>query len=247
MPVEVVRVSQVSPSMARITVASQGVQTFTVEGADQWIRLFLAQEGQRELVLPVTERWWPEICAMPEPIRPIVRNYTVRQARPSDGELDVDVVRHGDSGPATRWAGRAQAGDRIGILDQSSTYRPPPQAPWRLLLGDESALPAIGSIVEGLPVGARAVALIEIPTPHDIQQLDSRGDLTVHWLPRAAGERVGTRLLTAMQGATLPDGCPYVFLAGEQRLVRNARRHLVGWRGYDRAAICFMTYWRLGR
>lgn len=247
-PVRVMRVVPISPSMVRITLASDDLRHFSVEGADQWLRLFLPRAGQREPVLPSTEAWWPEICALDERIQPIVRNYTVRRVRPFQGELDIDVVRHGDSGPATRWAGRARVDDRIGILDQSTTYQPPLDAPWRLLLGDESALPAIGSIIEGLPPGSTAVALVEIPSPNDIQGFETAADLTVHWLPRSGDQRVGSRILHALQSElALPGGSPYVFLAGEQRLVRNVRRHLVGAWGYPRESICFMSYWRLGR
>lgn len=247
LPVEVVRVAKVSPSMVRITLAGERLHGFAARGADQWVRIFLPREGQRLPVLPTSEQWWPETCAIPEPIRPIVRNYTVRRSRPTVGELDIDIVRHGDTGPGTRWAGRARVGDRIGILDQSTTYTPQPNSPWRLLLGDESALPAIGSIVEGLPAGVRAIAFVEVPSPLDMQHFESASDLTVHWLPRTSDLRVGARVLTALRGTRLPDGCPYVFLSGEQRLVRNARRLLVGGRGYDRMAICFMSYWRLGQ
>jgi len=246
LPVEVIRVAQVSPSMVRVTLSGERLLGFASRGADQWVRIFLPREGQRRPVLPATERWWPETCAIPEPIRPIVRNYTVRRSRPTAGELDIDIVRHGECGPGTRWAGRVRVGDRIGILDQSTTYTPPPYLPWRLLLGDESALPAIGSIVEGLPAGVRAIAFVEVPSPLDTQHLESAADLTVHWLPRTPGLRVGVRVLTALRDARLPDGCPYVFLSGEQRLVRNARRLLLAGRNYDPKALCFMSYWRLG-
>lgn len=69
---------------------------------------------------------------------------------------------------------------------------------WRLLLGDESALPAIGSILEGPPAGSRAIAFAEIPSMHDVQRFDTVAEVTVHWLPRVPTERVGTRLLGAL-------------------------------------------------
>ncbi|MGH3500323.1 MAG: siderophore-interacting protein, partial [Nocardioidaceae bacterium] len=117
--VEVVRTRTVSPHMRRITLGG-GLADFAPQGADQWFRLFLPRAGQEEPVLPVTEKWWPEVLAMPEATRPTVRNYTVRAARP--GEIDVDVVLHGDEGPASRWARIADAGDRVGIMDQGVTY-----------------------------------------------------------------------------------------------------------------------------
>lgn len=246
-PAEVVRVREITPSMVRITVSGDGLRDFAVEGGDQWLRLFLPLPGQVEPLLPTSVDWWPEVCRMPETVRPIVRSYSVRAARPEAAELDIDVVRHGQSGPGTRWAARVTPGDRLGLLDQSTTYAPPAGTPWQLLLADESALPALGSIVEGLPGGTPAIAYAEVPTAQDAQALTSAADLTVHWLARRPGDAVGSGLLAGLQQATLPAGTPYVWLAGEQRMVRQARRHLVGERGYPRAAVCFMSYWRRGK
>lgn len=244
---EVVGVRDLTPAMVRITVAGADLRTFTAEGGDQWLRLFLPRDGQSEPLLPQTDDWWPEVCRLPEDVRPIVRNYSVRAARPAAGQLDIDVVRHGQGGPGSRWAGTVKAGDRVGLLDQSTTYAPPPGTPWQLLLADESALPALASIVAGAPAGTRLLAYVEVPSAADVQELGTAAAPTVHWLPRAPGDVVGGRLLAALAAADLPDGTPYVWLAGEQRLVRQARRHLVGDRGYPRDAVCFMTYWRRGR
>lgn len=247
MPVEVVAVGELSPSMVRITVRGDGLREYPAEGADQWLRLFLPLPGQDEPVLPTSEDWWPEVCRMPEAVRPIVRSYSVRAVRPGAAELDIDVVRHGEGGPGTRWAARVAPGQRLGLLDESTTYAPPTGTPWQLLLADESALPALGSIVEGLPAGTSALAYAEVPTAEDVQELASAGNLSMHWLAREPGEAVGARLLAALQQATLPPGTPYTWLAGEQRMVRQARRHLVGERGYPRATVCFMSYWRRGK
>lgn len=247
LPVEVVRVRDITPSMVRITVSGDDLRGFPAEGGDQWLRLFLPLPGQAEPLLPVSVDWWPEVCRMPDTMRPIVRSYSVRAVRPEAAELDFDVVRHGESGPGTRWAARVAPGHRLGLLDQSTTYAPPAGTPWQLLLADESALPALGSILEGLPAGTPALAYAEVPTAEDVQELISPGDLTMHWLTREPGQAVGVRLLAALQQATLPPGTPYAWLAGEQRMVRQARRHLVGERGYPRAAVCFMSYWRRGK
>lgn len=247
MPVEVVAVREVTPAMLRITVRGDGLRGFAPEGGDQWLRLFLPLPGQVEPVLPTSVDWWPEVCRIPEAVRPIVRSYSVRAVRPEAAELDIDVVRHGQSGPGTRWAGHVVPGDRLGLLDQSTTYAPPAGTPWQLLLADESALPALGSIVEGLPGGTPAIAYAEVPTADDVQELTSAAALTVHWLARQPGDAVGISLLAALQQATLPPGTPYVWVAGEQRMVRQTRRHLVGERGYPRAAVCFMSYWRRGK
>lgn len=247
MPVEVLAVRALTPAMVRITVHGDGVRDFAVQGGDQWLRLFLPVAGQREPILPTTTAWWPEVCRLPEGTRPVVRSYSVRAARPELRELDLDIVLHGTGGPGSRWAASAAPGDRVGILDESTTYQPPAGTSWQLLLADESALPAVGSILEGLPASTPVIVYAEVPTPADVQDLSTSADLSLHWLPRGPGEPVGQRLLTALPPAALPPGTPYVWLAGEQRMVRQARRHLVSERGYPRSAVCFMSYWRRGR
>jgi NADPH-dependent ferric siderophore reductase len=119
-------------------------------------------------VLPTrADDWWPQIVAMPDEIRPWVRNYTVRHLRPELGELDIDFVVHGDTGPASGWAQRARSGVWVGLLDQTAPYDPPAGTRWQLLVGDETALPAISAIVENLPDGTDAQAFVEVPTPAD--------------------------------------------------------------------------------
>jgi NADPH-dependent ferric siderophore reductase len=81
--------------------------------------------------------------------RRVKRRYTIRHARPELGELDLDVLLHGDA-PGARWGATATPGDEVefhgprGKLELRS-------APHHLLLGDESALPAIAAICEALP------------------------------------------------------------------------------------------------
>ncbi|MGH3453207.1 MAG: siderophore-interacting protein, partial [Nocardioidaceae bacterium] len=141
---QVVQTKQLTPDLKRVTIAADELRRFPWHGPDQWFRLFLPREGQLRPVLPTrADDWWPQIVAMPDEIRPWVRNYTVRYLRPELGELDIDFVLHGDVGPASSWALRAEAGDWVGLLDQTAPYDPPAGTRWQLLVGDETALPAI--------------------------------------------------------------------------------------------------------
>src|SRR5690606_41506855 len=56
--------------------------------------------------------WYAAWRALPEEERNPMRTYTVRTVRQNLREVDVDVVMHGDAGPASRWALSAAAGDR---------------------------------------------------------------------------------------------------------------------------------------
>ncbi|MGH3098415.1 MAG: siderophore-interacting protein [Streptosporangiales bacterium] len=243
--VEVIRARTVSPHMRRVTLGGTGIAEFAPQGADQWFRLFLPQSGQDEPVLPVTEKWWPEVLAMPEGTRPTVRNYTVRAARPA--EIDVDFVLHDHEGPATRWARHASPGDRVGIMDQGVTYDWPTSAPWQLVVADEAALPAAAGILASLETDTVAHALIEVPHPDDAQDVGPLGAATtVRWLLRAEGAKPGAAILEALRDAQLPAGEPYAFLAGESGMIKRVRRHLVHDRGVSTSAIRFVGYWRRG-
>jgi NADPH-dependent ferric siderophore reductase len=243
---EVKAVAQVTPNVRRITLA--GLDELAARGADQWFRLFLPRHREQPLRLPrSTTEWWPETLAMPDAERPLVRNYTVRAARPNRAEIDVDFVLHGDEGAASAWAARAEPGDRVGVLDQGVTFAPPPGTRWQLLVGDETALPAIAGVLRTLPAGVPTRVYVELPSPQDAQPLRISRDVHVTWLARPAGATAGSLATEAVSTAALPDAdATYAWLAGESSMVRNLRRHLVNTRGVAKSAITFTGYWRHG-
>jgi len=83
--------------------------------------------------------------------RRVKRRYTIRQARPDVGELDLDVLLHGD-GPGSRWGETAAPGQTVEFQGPRGKLELRP-APAHLLVGDESALPAIAAICAALPTG----------------------------------------------------------------------------------------------
>jgi NADPH-dependent ferric siderophore reductase len=162
-------------------------------------------------------------------------------------------VLHHDAGPATKWALSAKVGDTLGMFGPSTTFaRPVPlqtsiaAADWLLLAGDETALPAIGSLLESLPSGTRALAYLEVGDSSDEQSFSTRGDVTVHWLHRADVPPGHSDLLVkSLQGAEFPPGSPFAWLAAESSAVRAIRRHLVNDRGVPKGSIEFTGHWRL--
>lgn len=243
---EVTAVTQATPNVRRITLG--GLDEMAVRGADQWFRLFLPRHRDQPLRLPrTTTRWWPETLAMPDAERPLVRNYTVRTAHPDRAEIDVDFVLHGDEGAASAWAARAEPGDRVGVLDQGVTFAPPPGTRWQLLVGDETALPAIAGVLRTLPAGVPTRVYVELPSAQDAQPLRISRDVHVTWMARPTGAVPGSLVTEAVSTATLPDvDATYAWLAGESSMVRRLRRHLVDSRGVAKSAITFSGYWRNG-
>ena len=159
---EVVANTRLSPGFANITLGGPELENLKTAGFDQAVRLFFPREGQDGLRMPSfnSEAWMAEVLLMPKSRRPWVRNFTIRKARPEAGEVDIEFVLHADT-PASAWARRARPGDPAGIFDIGVTYLPPARTSWQLLVGDESALPAILAILEDAPTSMTAEVFLD--------------------------------------------------------------------------------------
>ena len=160
------------------------------------------------LLDPTTHAEWYRTWLQIDPAdRGWMRTYTVREQRAAGHpgnvsehpEIDIDVVLHLDpvevpgQGVAARWARDAQVGDTISLLGPNRhlvgpeyggiEFRPG-TARTVLLVGDETALPAVGSILEALPASLSGHALLEVPEAADAQQLLTRSGVQVTWLSR---------------------------------------------------------------
>ncbi|WP_046528859.1 siderophore-interacting protein [Cellulomonas sp. FA1] len=248
---EVLARERVSPHMLRVTVGGgELADEFTPRGWDQWFRLFVPRPGQDVLHLPgsVTLRGYTRFLAMPDSRRALLRNYTVRAARP--GEIDIDLVAHGDvtatTPSAAGWAARCEVGSPVALLDEGVGWAGDGTHDWTLVVADESGLPAALGVLASLPADARGLALLEVPTPEDSQPVVGPAGVEVRWLARDDHDAVpGVLALRTVVAATLPAGRPYAFVVGEQALAAGVRRHLVA-RGVDKRDITFCGYWRHG-
>jgi len=235
---QVTRVTPLTPHMTRITLG--GLEDFPGAGLDHRVKVFFPLPGEDRPVYPTGDDWWERWQR--EPVRAVFRTYTIRRHRPELGEVDIDFVLHGDEGPGSRWASNARPGDHVGLWGPRAEYAPPPGTDWVLLAGDETALPAIGAILESLPRDATARVFVEVASPEERQHLDAPKGAEVRWVHRSDGES----LLAAVREAGLPPGRPYAWVAAESSAVKQIRRHLVDDRGIDREAIYFSGYWKRG-
>jgi NADPH-dependent ferric siderophore reductase len=179
---------------------------------------------------------------------PTMRTYTVRSWDDVAKELTIDFVHHGDDGIAGPWAASAQPGDKLWFNGPGGAYSPQETADWHLLVGDESALPAIGAAIEALPPGARAKVIVEVEDETEEQKFGGSGDVELTWLHRAgrSGDR-GDGLVEAVEALEFPPGEVQAFVHGEAGFVLRLRRHLFDERGLTRAQVSLSGYWRLGK
>lgn len=212
---EVVRVDRISPSFVRIELGSPALAEFGVDGPvrDQRFKL-LFPDGDGDQPLPPLDRldegWMATWFEQPPQERGHLRTYTVRDVLGSgaDTRLVVDFVLHGveghgEAGPGSRWAARAVPGDRIVTLAPrrgmpfGGVEFVPGTAGRLLLVGDETAVPAVASILGGLPPDARGAAFLEVPLAADVQALRHPRGIEVTWIAREGGRR-GERLHAAV-------------------------------------------------
>ncbi|WP_439679851.1 siderophore-interacting protein [Embleya sp. MST-111070] len=248
----VAEVTRITPRMTRVSFTGEGLGEDFATWPDQQLKLCFPRAGQRAPLLPQEDpddlgRWYGAFLAIPEAERPWMRSYTVRAHHRERATIDVDFVLHPDAGPATRWAESARPGDILARYGPSAAYaRPLGAADTHLLVGDETALPAIGSILAALPEDTHAIVYAEVVDAAEEQRFRTRARLTTHWLHRGtvpAGH--GDLLPAALRAARLPEGSTRAWLAGEAGTVRALRRHLVDERGLAKGAVEFAGYWRL--
>ncbi|MFG3205458.1 siderophore-interacting protein [Streptomyces sp. NPDC048192] len=248
----VARTRRLGPSLVRVTFCGDDLHAFDSLGRDQSLSLFLPHPGRPEPVVPLDlgDGWWQAWRELPDGVRAVMRSYTLRSFRREPGELDIDFVLHTPAGPASRWASRATAGDRVLLLgpviadNRAVRFRPPEDADLVVLWGDESAVPAATASLESLPAGVRVRAFLEVPHAGDIQDVRTEADAEITWLVRHDGAPMA---VDAVRAARLPSAQrPYVWIAGESGQVKALRRYFVQERGVDRRRITFVGYWRRG-
>ncbi|MEU7478126.1 siderophore-interacting protein [Lentzea sp. NPDC042327] len=226
-------VRALTPRMTRVTFTGDGLADLGT-WPDQQLKLLFPKQGGSAHVSDATDTgtWYQAYLALPEETRPWMRSFTVRAL--ADGVLTVDFVLHGDHGPAARWAATAKPGDVLGRFGPSRDYaRPLGTAELLVFAGDETALPAIGSLLEVLPAHQRFLAFVEVADPAEEQDLPG-----VRWVHRSAGED----LVSAVSAVEVPASV-WVWLGGEASTVRLLRRHFVSL-GVSREDIEFAGYWR---
>lgn len=255
----VLRSERLSAHWIRVTLGGGEIEKFRPMGYDQWFRLFLPIGGDAGLDrVPAKANkmfGYLKFLRIPDGERPVMRNYSVRAYRAATGdtgaEIDVDFVLHGSAadgtaGPASRWAETCRPGEHVLIIDEGLTFNPQRGVDRVVLVGDETALPAIASICASLPAAATGTAIVEVPSEEDALSFAHPSGVEVVWIVRAHDVAPGSLALETLGRTALPDAPFHAYAAGEQALASGARKHLVGERGIDKNAVSFCGYWKIG-
>lgn len=230
-----------SPRLRRITLGGAELDGFVSPMPDDHVKLLFPAPGAARPVLPRFDAQGAHFA--PGVIRPAARDYTPRAFDLARRTLTLDFVLHGE-GPASSWAAAAKPGDEIGVAGPRASHLLDPHAHshW-LLLGDETALPAIARWLEWIPQAHRVTVRIEVQSPQDQITLPMHDGLDLAWIQRRPATQA-CALLASLRDLTLQPG--YAWMACESTQMRALRQHLLMERAWPRPHLYAAGYWKRG-
>jgi NADPH-dependent ferric siderophore reductase len=236
---EVARVERRNPFLVHITLAGSELVGLDPGLPAASVRLLLPAAGADDVVLPT---WNGNEFLAADGSRPPLRTLTPLRIDAASDELDVDVVLHGE-GALSDWAEIVTPGGRVAVSGTGRGYEIDVAATRFVLAGDESAVPAIGTLLPALPATATVVVLAAVRHGDARVDLPPHPGATVEWL---VGPEPGRALLAAVTEAEIDEGTR-LWVAAEAEDVQRIRRHLFEARRVPRGHGTVRGYWKRGR
>lgn len=228
------------PDLVRITLSGPDLAGFYSPGFDDHVKLIFPDAGQKVPRLPqLGERGLVFPAGQP---KPAMRDYTPRAWREAEQELDIDFVLHGE-GPACQWAAQAQTGDKLGVAGPRGSFLVATGFDWHVLIGDETAVPAMARRLHELPSQAQVQVFVLARNLLTLGALEASDHIAVNWVPSLAGQ---AGLLDAVRAAPTLPGRGYVWIAAESAAAKALRQYWVDERGHDKSLLRASSYWRQG-
>lgn len=231
---------QITPHMLRITFTGKNLERFSADD-NLHVRLVIPPETENSAAWATVDE---DGLLHRANVRPHYRKYTIRNIDAAAGRIDIDFAMHVGAGPATAWASRAQPNDLVGIIGPGG--RSANAADWYLIVGDDSALPAIARIAQSLPTTASGKIIIEVDDERDEQPIARPTGISLRWLHRL-GKPPGSSalLLKAVVEIGWPPAVSSVFawVAGEAETAAKVRRHLKKTWLLDKEQQLVVAYW----
>ncbi|MCL7714926.1 siderophore-interacting protein [Stenotrophomonas mori] len=238
---QVLRSERLTPNMQRIVLGGEALAGFHSPSPDDHVKLFFPNTEGAFVFPELTASGprWPEGLP-PSP----ARDYTPRFHDADAGELALDFVLHGH-GVASTWAAKAKPGDPLVVAGPRGSHLVAEDYDAYVLIGDETALPAIARRLAEFPAHARVEALIEIPEEGDRQPLPSAAQVRVSWLERNGVDPATSTLLEdALVDFEAPEGDAFYWIALESRRARMMRKFVEGHLSVPKDWIRATGYWK---
>ncbi|MBN9375034.1 MAG: siderophore-interacting protein [Cellulomonas sp.] len=228
----VASVRSVTPRIVRVTLTGE-LDGFAADGPTDHLKVFFPDPRTGRIATPGFHAGGLGLSA---PGAVISRDYTPADHRP--GELDLDLVVHGDGGPASAWASRAAVGDPLIVAGPKTSKLVPDGLTSLVLVVDETAFPTAARWLRLTPPDVPVTLLLDAPE-EAARYFDG--------LPgsRRATIRAGVDLEAALRALPIDPGT-FVFLAGEATTLVPLRRYLRRELGLGPEQVVASGYWKRG-
>lgn len=220
----VTTVEYVTPQMLRITLTGDDLADFYSAAPDDHVKIFL----------PAADGGEPER-----------RDYTPRRFDAAARQLVLDFALH-EAGPATAWALAARPGTALSVGGPRGSAVISGVKRW-VLVGDETALPAIGRFIEEAEAGADVTSIAAVAAKEEEQQFKTKARLNALWVHRPSSSPTDASGLIAALDTVALDTDTFVWIAAEASVARAIRTHLVERRGHRLTWLKAAGYWALGK
>lgn len=217
-------------------------------GGDQFSDFPTGREGGNcKIMLPVNGQTREEFALQLESgPKPVTRTYTVRAYRETSLEMDIDFVAHGENGPASWWAMCARAGSFCGFAGPSMPKLTAFHADHYLIAADMSALPVAAVTLETMPRDSRGIALFEILSEADKQQINAPPGIDIHWIVSPDPHVPSRAQEELIRSWNWPSGTLQTCIAGESGVIKSLRAFLHNEKAVPRENTYISGYWKIG-
>lgn len=229
--------------MLRLTFEGDGLRELVAPEPASSVRLLVPSPGAPDLVMP---EWNGNEFLLPDGQRPALRTFTPLRFDAESGRIELEIVRH-PGGAVSGWAETAGPGDRAAISGPGRGWELDPGVRTLHLLGDETALPAIGQLIELVDTAVAVTVDIEVESGDAVQPLPDRPDVEAAWHVRAADESPGATLVRAVTSITEVDTGVHIWAAGEAASMQAIRKHCFDALGLSRSQTTIRGYWKPAR
>ena len=225
--------------MMRLVVGGPELQGLELPEPAASVRLLVPWPGE-EFVLPT---WNGNEFLLADERRPALRTFT--PVALEGDELTIDIVRH-PGGAISDWVESAAPGDACAVSGPGRGETIDGSATRYVLLGDETAIPAIEQLLGVIPDSVEVEVHIEIEHPEAHLPLPEHPLATITWHDALDAEPPGASLRRAV-AASAVDAGTRVWAAGEAAAVQSIRKHLFDERDTPRSATTIRGYWKVPR
>lgn len=216
-------VVDITPGMRSITLTGDDLADFISLAPDDHIKIFVpAADGGEER-----------------------RDYTPRRYDNTERKLTIDFALH-QAGPVTQWAIDARAGDWLDIGGPRGSAVVSATVKRWLLIGDETALPAVGRRIEESGAGTVITTIAAVTGPLEEQTFETSAELHVRWAHRPLSQATEAAALLKLLSTIDIQPETFIWVAAEASVTRDIRGYLLE-RGCPLGWIKASGYWVFGK